>query len=106
MFIFVCLAWIALEIRIFLLSQGASAEEIKQQIQAGGDITIRQVTSMDKKLEVRDRMKKRYAFKNYPEEFNYRCKCIVVFQNLDGVDVMLFGLYVYEHDEKDPLPNR
>lgn len=61
---------------------------------------------MDKKLEVRDRMKRRYAFKNYPEEFNYRCKCIVVFQNLDGVDVMLFGLYVYEHNEKDPLPNR
>ena len=71
----------------------------------GGAITIRQVTSMDKKLEVRDRMKKRYAFKNYPDEFSYRCKCIIVFQNLDGVDVMLFGLYVYEHDESNPAPN-
>lgn len=72
----------------------------------GGAITIRQVTSMDKKLEVRERMKRRYAFKNYPEEFSYRCKCIVVFQNLDGVDVILFGLYVYEHDEKNPSPNK
>lgn len=72
----------------------------------GGAITIRQVTSMDKKLEVRDRMKRRYAFKNYPDEFSYRCKCIVVFQNLDGVDVILFGLYVYEHDEKNPSPNK
>jgi hypothetical protein len=72
----------------------------------GGDITIRQVTSMDKKLEVRERMKKRYAFKNYPDEFSFRCKCIVVFQNLDGVDVILFGLYVYEHDENNPAPNQ
>jgi E1A/CREB-binding protein len=72
----------------------------------GGDITIRQVTSMDRKLEVLDRMKKRYAFRNYPSHFNYRCKCIIVFQNLDGVDVILFGMYVYEHDEKNPAPNK
>lgn len=72
----------------------------------GGPITIRQVTSMDRKLEVRDQMKKRYKFKNYPDEFNFRCKCIIVFQNLDGVDVILFGLYVYEHDEKVPAPNQ
>jgi len=61
---------------------------------------------MDRKLEVRDLMKKRYKFKNYPSEFNFRCKCIIVFQNLDGVDVILFGLYVYEHDEKVPAPNQ
>jgi E1A/CREB-binding protein len=80
-------------------------EEARKKLQMGGAITIRQVTSMDRKLEVRERMKARYAYKNYPEEFSFRCKCIVVFQNLDGVDVMLFGLYVYEHDEKNPPPN-
>ena len=50
-------------------------------------------------------MNKRYAHKNYPEEFPYRCKCILVFQELDGVDVVLFALYIYEHDEKNPAPN-
>jgi len=80
-------------------------EEAKKGLSMGGEITIRQVTSMDRKLEVRERMKRRYAFKNYPDEFTFRCKCIVVFQNLDGVDVILFGLYVYEHDEKNPAPN-
>jgi len=84
---------------------GMEIEEAKAAVTMGGTITIRQVTSMDRKLEVRDRMKKRYAFKNYPDEFTYRCKCFVVFQNLDGVDVILFGLYVYEHDENNPAPN-
>ena len=87
------------------LADGIPLEEAKKGLQMGGEITIRQVTSMDRKLEVRERMKRRYAFKNYPDEFTFRCKCIVVFQNLDGVDVVLFGLYVYEHDEKNPFPN-
>eukprot|EP00536_Pseudo-nitzschia_multiseries_P016034 jgi/Psemu1/247266/estExt_Genewise1.C_10040019 len=84
---------------------GMALEEAKASVTMGGAITIRQVTSMDRKLEVRERMKKRYAFKKYPDEFTYRCKCFIVFQNLDGVDVILFGLYVYEHDEKNPAPN-
>jgi E1A/CREB-binding protein len=85
--------------------EGIPLEEARKKVEMGGAITIRQVTSMDRKLEVRERMKERYAFKNYPDEFTFRCKCIVVFQNLDGVDVILFGLYVYEHDETNPAPN-
>ena len=50
-------------------------------------------------------MKRRYAFKNYPEEFPFRCKLIVVFQKLDGVDVILFALYIYEHGADNPAPN-
>eukprot|EP00571_Detonula_confervacea_P015865 CAMPEP_0172301040 /NCGR_PEP_ID=MMETSP1058-20130122/3011_1 /TAXON_ID=83371 /ORGANISM="Detonula confervacea, Strain CCMP 353" /LENGTH=1734 /DNA_ID=CAMNT_0013011029 /DNA_START=299 /DNA_END=5503 /DNA_ORIENTATION=+ len=74
--------------------------------EGGGQIYVRQLTSMSNTLEVRPRMKKRYSFKDYPSEFKYRCKCIVVFQNLDGVDVILFGLYVYEHDETNAPPNQ
>eukprot|EP00554_Chaetoceros_debilis_P004040 CAMPEP_0194085526 /NCGR_PEP_ID=MMETSP0149-20130528/17743_1 /TAXON_ID=122233 /ORGANISM="Chaetoceros debilis, Strain MM31A-1" /LENGTH=1623 /DNA_ID=CAMNT_0038768423 /DNA_START=348 /DNA_END=5219 /DNA_ORIENTATION=+ len=81
-------------------------EQAKKHFELGGPITIRQVASMDRKLEVREKMKSRYGFKNYPEEFNFRCKCIIVFQNLDGVDVILFGLYVYEHDHNNPAPNK
>lgn len=89
-----------------MMKEGMTTEQAAEAVHMGGAITIRQVTSMDRKLEVRERMKKRYAFKNYPEEFSYRCKCFIVFQNLDGVDVILFGLYVYEHDEKNPNPNK
>lgn len=79
--------------------------EPPKAITMGGNITIRQVTSMDRKLEVRERMLSRYGFKKYPTEFPFRCKCIIVFQNLDGVDVILFGLYVYEHGADCPPPN-
>ncbi len=89
-----------------IVEQGISIEKAKKDFELGGQITIRQVASMDRKMEVRERMKKRYGFKNYPDEFNFRCKCIIVFQNLDGVDVILFGLYVYEHDHNNPAPNK
>lgn len=64
------------------------------------------MTSTDRKHEVRELMKARYAHKNFPDEFPFRCKCIVVFQNIDGVDVVLFALYVYEHGEDNPSPNK
>ena len=91
------IAPISLYIEILLLSHIQENE---------GKITIRQVTSTDRKLEIRERMKKRYAHKNYPDEFPFRFKCILVFQNLDGVDVVLFALYVYEHGEENPPPNK
>jgi len=71
-----------------------------------GKITIRQVASTDKKIEVREKMRAHYAHKNYPEEFLYRCKCLLVFQNIDGADTILFALYVYEHGKDNPLPNQ
>jgi len=76
-----------------------------QSIDAGS-VIIRQVTSMDRKHEVREKMKRRYKHKNYPDEFPFRCKCIVVFQHIDGVDVVLFALYLYEHGEDNPAPNK
>jgi len=81
-----------------------SFEEAKKKLNIDGEITIRQVTASDQKVEVRDYMRKRY--KDYPSEFPYRCKCLVVFQNLDGVDVVLFALYVYEHGEDNSPPNQ
>ncbi|GMI42377.1 hypothetical protein TrCOL_g11584, partial [Triparma columacea] len=86
-------------------SEGISLEEATKTFDNAGAITIRQVTSMDRTIATREGFKKRYKFKNYPDEFSYRCKCLVVFQEIDAVDVMLFGLYVYEHDEKNPKPN-
>ena len=81
-------------------------EDALKKVEDGGPVIIRQVTSMDRKHEVREYMKKRYQHKNYPDEFPFRCKCIVVFQHIDGVDVVLFALYLYEHGEDNPAPNK
>lgn len=86
-------------------AEGTTMEAALHQLD-GGPVIVRQVTAMDRTYEVRELMRKRYAHKNYPEEFPFRCKCIVVFQQLDGIDVLLFALYLYEHGENNPPPNQ
>ena len=33
-------------------------------------------------------------------------KCMCLFQNIDGQDVVLFAMYVYEYGHKCPAPNQ
>eukprot|EP00978_Attheya_sp_CCMP212_P043915 scaffold294920_cov59-Attheya_sp.AAC.5 len=58
-------------------TQKISLEEAKKTFQIGGPVIIRQVTSTDRKHE-----------------------------KIDGVDVILFALYVYEHGANNPAPNQ
>lgn len=69
-------------------------------------IYIRQVACADKNFPVRERMLKRYAKEDYPPEFPCRSKCVILFQNLDGVDVILFAMYVYEYGHQCRQPNQ
>lgn len=69
-------------------------------------ICIRQVSSVDKVQVTREGMLDRYRHKNFPTEFPYRSKCIILFQSIDGQDVILFGMYVYEYGHKCPQPNQ
>eukprot|EP00798_Chlamydomonas_sp_ICE-L_P008174 gene8174-1430_t len=69
-------------------------------------LTIRVVNSVIKKGEVKQRMAEQFASDGYPTEFSYRQRVLVMFQNIDGVDVCLFCMYVQEYGEDCPLPNR
>lgn len=51
-------------------------------------------------------MFERYQSCGYPKEFTVRTKCILLFQTIHGVDVIIFGMYVYEYDHNCPGPNR
>jgi len=51
-------------------------------------------------------MRARYSAKGYPTEFKVTTKCIVLFQKIHGVDVLLFGMYVYEYGDDCAEPNR
>jgi len=46
----------------------------------GGRITIRQVTSTDRKLEVQERMKNRYAHKIIPQNFLIAVNALLYFR--------------------------
>jgi len=67
---------------------------------------LRQVLSLDRNQPVREGMVERYKHKNYPTEFPCRTKCLILFQTIDGQDVLLFGMYVYEYGHKCPQPNQ
>ena len=43
---------------------------------------------------------------NAPDTMTYRSRAIFLFQQLDGVDVLLFVMYVQEYGSDAPPPNR
>ena len=71
-------------------------------------ITIRLCSNRDHKLEVPraiiDNMMTSDGAR-VPDSLAYRQKCILLFQNIDGIDVCLFCLYVHEFDDSCPAPN-
>lgn len=64
------------------------------------------MSCLDKLHTVREGVYNRYKDKGYPTDFAVRTKCLLLFQNIDGQDVLLFGMYVYEYGHKCPQPNQ
>ena len=73
------------------------------------ELTIRVVADSEKSLVVNERFLKRYGSSvpgGFPTEFPYRSKCIVLFQKVHGVDVIILVMFVYECGNECPEPNR
>jgi hypothetical protein len=67
---------------------------------------IRVVSSTDKNSLVRKLMLGRYKdAEGLPPHFSHRSKAIALFQKLDGVDVLVFVMYVQEYGAQCPAPN-
>lgn len=69
-------------------------------------VYVRQLSNIDKMHQVKPRLLHRYSDLHYPREFPARSKCVLLFQEMDGVDVILFGMYLYEYGHKCPKPNQ
>ncbi|KAJ8600694.1 hypothetical protein CTAYLR_008316 [Chrysophaeum taylorii] len=67
-------------------------------------VYVRQVSNIDQTHQVKPGMISRYS--DYPREFPARSKCVLLFQEIDGVDVILFGMYLYEYGHDCPQPNQ
>jgi E1A/CREB-binding protein len=75
-------------------------------VERSSAVYVRQLSNIDKMHQVKQRMIRRYAELKYPQEFPARSKCVLLFQEMDGVEVILFGMYLYEYGHRCPLPNQ
>mmetsp|Transcript_3745 Transcript_3745/g.10568 ORF Transcript_3745/g.10568 Transcript_3745/m.10568 type:complete len:1130 (-) Transcript_3745:1380-4769(-) len=90
------------ERRMRAAQQGKQPSEV---IGAEG-LSVRVVNNVMKKCETKPKYADTFGpSDNYPTGFPFRQRVIILFQNLDGVDVCLFVMYVQEYGPECPGPN-
>lgn len=93
-------------------------EYIRDNSPTAGEMTIRVLAAYRDRVEVKSEMKeylKRCRSKDstlhpnleeYPDDFEFTTRAIFAWQEIDGVDVCVFGMHVQEYGEDCPEPNR
>uniref|UniRef100_A0A7S2W510 histone acetyltransferase n=1 Tax=Mucochytrium quahogii TaxID=96639 RepID=A0A7S2W510_9STRA len=85
-------------------SKGLSLGDIPEP----GELTVRVVLHKDTEVFPRSNLERLYkeAPYNYPRSFPHKVKCVLMFQNIDGVDVLFFALYTQSYGSDCPAPNQ
>eukprot|EP00605_Chrysophyceae_sp_TOSAG23-4_P000433 GSChrysophyteH1.ASY1.ANO1.490.1 assembled CDS len=88
---------------------------VKEQLRATGyshvipSVTIRMASNVDQYVEIPEALRENLMSKDekkLPKYLEYKQKCLLLFQNIEGVDVCLFSLYVQEFGQNCPEPNK
>jgi len=95
--------------RVFLERQNQAKLEATSisNIPEPGTLTVRVVLHKDTEVYPRTNIEKIYkdAPYNYPRSFPHKVKCVLIFQSIDGVDVLFFALYIQSYGSDCPPPN-
>ncbi len=89
-----------LESRVNNYLKTVNSELTKQ----AGKVTIRILSSVDKICEVKSNMKNRFDGE-VTEQFPFKTKAIFAFEEIDGTDVVFFGMHVQEYGSECSAPN-
>ncbi|XP_020572493.1 histone acetyltransferase HAC1-like [Phalaenopsis equestris] len=76
------------------------------EVPTAEDLVVRLVSSVDTKFEVKQCFREIFKEDNYPVEFAYKSKAVMLFQVIEGADVLLFAMYVQEYGSECSEPNR
>ena len=72
----------------------------KVGLEVAETLTVRVVSCTERNQVIPESIRHEFG---YPKSLDYISKAVYIFQQQDGVDVCLFGLYVQEYDETCPI---